>query len=125
MFPHGAQKLLGWYGGAGFGGTMELFTQKMGFPWLIAFLVIIGESFGSLALLAGLLTRFTAASMIVIMLGAISVHLPHGFFMNWIGQQQGEGYEYHLLAIGIAAALLVTGGGKWSVDRTIAERLSR
>jgi len=125
MFPHGAQKLLGWYGGFGFGSTMALFTQKMGLPWLIAFLVIIGESFGSLALLTGLLTRFTAASMIIIMLGAISVHLPNGFFMNWSGQQQGEGYEYHLLAIGVAAALLVTGGGKWSVDRAIAQRLSR
>ena len=124
VFPHGAQKLLGWFGGFGFDGTMGFFTQKMGLPWLIALLVIIGESLGSVALLAGLLTRFTAASLAVIMLGAISmVHLPNGFFMNWFGQQQGEGYEYHLLVIGIAAALLVTGGGKWSVDREIAERV--
>jgi putative oxidoreductase len=86
--------------------------------------VIIGESFGSLALLAGFLTRFAAASMAVIMLGAITmVHLPHGFFMNWFGQQQGEGYEYHLLIIGIATALLVTGGGRWSVDRVLTERI--
>lgn len=126
MFPHGAQKLLGWFGGFGFDGTMGFFTQKMGLPWLIALLIIIGESFGSVALLAGFLTRFTAASLAVIMLGAIAlVHLPNGFFMNWFGQQQGEGYEYHLLVIGIAAALLVTGGGKWSVDRTVMERLSR
>ena len=124
MFPHGAQKLLGWYGGFGFNGMMGFFTQKMGLPWLIAFLVIIAESFGSIALLAGFLTRFTAASLAIIMLGAISlVHLPHGFFMNWFGQQQGEGFEYHLLVIGIATALLVTGGGKWSVDRTIMERV--
>lgn len=125
MFPHGAQKLLGWFGGFGFDGTMGFFTQKMGLPWLIALLIIIGESFGSVALLAGFLTRFTAASLAVIMLGAIAlVHLPNGFFMNWFGQQQGEGYEYHLLVIGIAAALLVTGGGKLSVDRTVMERLS-
>lgn len=125
MFPHGAQKLLGWFGGFGFDGTMGYFTQKMGVPWLIALLIIVGESFGSVALLAGFLTRFTAASLAVIMLGAIAlVHLPNGFFMNWFGQQQGEGYEYHLLVIGIAAALLVTGGGKWSVDRTVMERLS-
>jgi len=124
MFPHGAQKLLGWFGGFGFDGTMGFFTQTMGMPWLIALLVIIGESFGSLALLAGLFTRFTAASLAVIMLGAITlVHLPHGFFMNWFGQQQGEGYEYHLLVIGIAAALLVTGAGRWSADRVIAEKL--
>lgn len=125
MFPHGAQKLLGWFGGFGFDGTMGYFTQKMGVPWLVALLIIIGESFGSVALLAGFLTRFTAASLAVIMLGAIAlVHLPNGFFMNWFGQQQGEGYEYHLLVIGIAAALLVTGGGKWSVDRTVMERFS-
>jgi len=123
IFPHGAQKLLGWYGGFGFDGTIGFFTQQMGVPWLIAFLVIIGESFGSVALMAGFLTRFSAASLAVIMLGAITmVHLPHGFFMNWFGKQQGEGYEYHLLVIGVAAALLVTGGGKWSVDGKLAER---
>ncbi len=124
MLPHGLQKLFGWLGGFGFDGTMGFFTQKMGMPWLIALLVIIGESFGSLALIAGFLTRFSAASLAVIMLGAITlVHLPHGFFMNWFGQQQGEGYEYHLLVIGIAAALVVSGGGKWSVDRELTERL--
>jgi putative oxidoreductase len=124
MFPHGAQKLLGWFGGFGFNATMGFFTQKMGLPWLIVLLIIIGESFGSIALLAGFLTRFTAASLAVIMLGAITlVHLPNGFFMNWSGQQQGEGYEYHLLVIGITAALMVIGGGKWSVDRTLMERL--
>ncbi len=124
MFPHGAQKLLGWYGGFGFDGTMGFFTQQMGMPWLVAFLVIIGEAFGSVALLAGLLTRFTAASFGVIMLGAITmVHLPHGFFMNWSGKQQGEGYEYHVLMIGIVIALLMTGAGRWSADRLIAEKL--
>jgi len=125
MFPHGAQKLLGWYGGFGFNGTMGFFTQQMGMPWLIAFLVILGESLGSVALLAGLLTRFTAAGIGAIMLGAITmVHLPHGFFMNWFGKQQGEGYEYHLLVIGITAALLVTGAGRWSIDREISDRLA-
>lgn len=124
MFPHGAQKLLGWFNGFGFSGTMGFFTETMHLPWLVAFLVIIGESFGSVALLLGLLTRFTAASLAVIMLGAITmVHLPHGFFMNWFGKQQGEGYEYHLLVIGIAAALLVTGAGRWSADRVIAEKM--
>ena len=124
MFPHGAQKLLGVYGGFGFSGTMGFFTETMHLPWVVAFLVIVGESFGSLALLAGLLTRFTAASLGVIMAGAIvTTHLPHGFFMNWFGKQQGEGFEYHLLVIGIAAALLVTGGGRWSADGAMAKRL--
>jgi putative oxidoreductase len=125
MFPHGAQKMLGWFGGFGFSGTMGFFTEKLGLPWIIAFLVIIGEFCGSLGLLVGFLTRFSAASVIVIMLGAITMaHVPHGFFMNWSGQQQGEGYEYHLLAIGIAASLLVTGAGRWSVDRAVATRMS-
>jgi putative oxidoreductase len=126
MFPHGAQKLLGWYGGFGFSGTLGFFTETMHLPWLIAFLIIIGEFFGSLGLLAGLLTRFSAASIGIIMLGAIAlVHLPNGFFMNWFGKQTGEGYEYHLLVIGIALALIVTGAGRWSVDQMIADRMPR
>jgi putative oxidoreductase len=125
MFAHGAQKLLGWFGGNGFSGTMGFFTNVMHLPWLIAFLVIIGESLGSLALIAGLLTRFTAASFIVIMLGAIATsHWLQGFFMNWFGKQQGEGFEYHLLVIGMSAALVVAGGGKWSVDGLIARWMS-
>lgn len=124
MFPHGAQKLLGWYGGVGFDGTLGFFTEKMGIPWLIAFLIIMGESFGSLGLLVGFLTRFSAASIGVIMLGAITlVHLPNGFFMNWFGKQAGEGYEYHLLVLGIAIALTVIGAGRWSVDQQIAAKL--
>lgn len=124
MFVHGAQKLLGWFGGHGFEGTMGFFTEKMGLPWLVAFLVIIGESLGSLGLIVGFLTRFAAAAFIMIMLGAIvTVHWPHGFFMNWSGQQQGEGFEYHLLAIAMSAALVVIGGGKWAVDSVIARQL--
>ena len=124
MFPHGAQKLLGWFGGYGFSGTMDAFTGKMGMPWIIAFLVIIAESLGALALLAGFLTRFTAASLAVIMLGAIAMaHWQNGFFMNWFGQQAGEGFEYHLLMIGMCFALVLAGGGKWSVDLGIAKGL--
>ncbi|MGC3973662.1 MAG: DoxX family protein [Nitrospira sp.] len=125
IFAHGAQKLLGWFGGQGYTGTIGFFTTSMGLPWLIAFLVIIGESVGSLSLLAGFLTRFVAASFLLIMLGAIAmVHWPHGFFMNWFGQQQGEGFEYHLLIIGMSLALLVEGGGAWSVDQLIARRMT-
>jgi putative oxidoreductase len=126
MFPHGAQKILGWYGGFGFDGTLGFFTGTMGMPWIIAFLVIIGEFFGSIALLAGFLTRFSAASIGVIMLGAITlVHWPHGFFMNWFGKQAGEGYEYHLLVLGIAIVLTIVGGGRWSVDQQIAQRIAK
>lgn len=126
MFPHGAQKLLGWYGGFGFAGTLGFFTEQMHLSWLVALLVIIGESFGSLGLLVGFLTRFSAASIGVIMLGAISlVHWPNGFFMNWFGKQAGEGFEYHLLVIAICAALIITGAGKWSVDSVIAKNLTK
>jgi putative oxidoreductase len=126
MLPHGAQKVLGWFGGFGFDGTMGYFTQTLGLPWIIAFLVIMGESFGSLGLLAGFLTRFSAASIGVIMLGAITmVHLQNGFFMNWFGRQPGEGYEYHLLVIGIAVVLTIVGGGRWSADQQIAQRIAK
>lgn len=126
MFPHGAQKLLGWFGGHGFEGTIGAFTQQMGIPWLIAFLVIIGQSLGAVALALGFLTRFSAASIGGIMVGAIAmVHWPHGFFMNWFGQQAGEGFEYHLLMIGMALALVVSGGGKWSIDGGIGRLLSK
>ena len=126
MFPHGAQKLLGWYGGYGFDGTLGFFTEKMGLPWIIAFLIIMGESFGSLGLIVGFLTRFSAASIGVIMLGAITlVHWPNGFFMNWFGKQAGEGYEYHLLVLGISVALTIIGAGRWSVDQQIAQRIAK
>jgi len=126
MLPHGAQKVLGWYGGFGFDGTMGFFTQTLGLPWIIAFLVIIGEFFGSLGLLVGLLTRFSAASIGVIMLGAITmVHLRNGFFMNWYGKQAGEGYEYHLLVIGISVVLTIVGAGRWSVDQQIVQRIAK
>ncbi|HSS31255.1 MAG TPA: DoxX family protein [Nitrospiraceae bacterium] len=126
IFAHGAQKLLGWFGGEGYAGTMASFTQQMGLPWVVAFLVVIGESFGSVSLIAGLLTRVTAASYIIIMLGAIAtVHWQNGFFMNWFGRQQGEGFEFHLLVMAMSTALVVIGGGKWSVDGMIARLFVR
>ena len=120
MFPHGAQKLLGWFGGFGFTNTMTYFTQTAGLPWVVAFLIIMGESFGSLGLILGFFTRLSAFGLICIMLGAIiTVHIPNGFFMNWFGKQAGEGFEYHLLIIGISIPLLISGGGKYSVDSLI------
>jgi putative oxidoreductase len=117
MLPHGAQKLLGWFGGGGFVGTITAFRDHMGIPAAIAFLVIMSEFFGSLGLLLGFVTRFCAFGTFSVMMGAIfMVHLPNGFFMNWFGQQAGEGFEYHLLAVAMAVALMIKGGGRWSVD---------
>jgi putative oxidoreductase len=123
IFPHGAQKMLGLFGGQGFPTTMGHF-QHMGLPAVVAFLVIVGEFFGSLGLIAGFLSRFCAFSIGLIMAGAIAwVHWPHGFFMNWFGQQAGEGFEYHLLAIGLALVVVLRGGAKWSLDALLSQRL--
>jgi putative oxidoreductase len=120
MFPHGAQKLLGWFGGYGFDGTMGFLTQNVGLPAPLAALVIVAEFFGSIALILGAFSRVAAVGIITIMVGAIiTTHLPNGFFMNWTGQQAGEGFEYHLLVIGMALAILVQGSGRYSLDRQL------
>jgi putative oxidoreductase len=122
MFPHGAQKLLGWFGGAGFAGTLQGMTG-MGLPAAVVLLVILVEFFGSISLITGFLGRVGALGILCVMLGALfMVHLPNGFFMNWMGNQKGEGYEYHLLAIGMALAILVKGSGAFSIDRSMSDK---
>lgn len=119
IFPHGAQKLFGWFGGFGFTGTMSFFTDTMGLPWIIGFSVIILESFGSIALLIGMATRLIALCFLMLAVGiTVTSHIQYGFFMNWFGTQQGEGYEYFLLWIGMAISLIITGGGKYSIDKS-------
>jgi len=121
ILPHGLQKLLGMFGGYGFSATVDFFVSS-GVPTAVAYLIIIAESFGSLGLILGFLSRLSAFGIGLIMLGAISlVHAPHGFFMNWAGTQKGEGYEYHILALGLALVVLIKGGGKWSVDGTLVK----
>ncbi|MGA7080758.1 MAG: DoxX family protein [Terriglobales bacterium] len=121
FLAHGSQKLLGWFGGYGFHGTMGFF-EHLGMPAPVAFLVICTEFFGGLGLIVGLLTRIAALGIGVEMIGAIfMVHLPNGFFMNWYGTQKGEGFEYHLLAIAVAAALLLRGAGAFSLDRALSK----
>ncbi|MFO0744926.1 MAG: DoxX family protein [Myxococcota bacterium] len=124
MFPHGAQKLLGWFGGYGFDGTMGFLTGQAGLPAPLAVLVILAESLGAVALAFGLLSRVTAAGIASVMIGAVlTSHLSNGFFMNWAGSQAGEGFEYHLLALALAVPLIFKGGGAFAVDRWIAARL--
>jgi putative oxidoreductase len=123
IFPHGAQKLLGWFGGSGFAGTLQFFTSNLGLPAVVVFLVILAEFFGALGLITGFLGRVGAFGVLCVMLGAIfMVHLPNGFFMNWYGNQKGEGFEYHLLAIGMALAIMVKGSGAFSIDRSMSDK---
>jgi putative oxidoreductase len=111
FMAHGAQKLFGAFGGPG----LSAFVQALG-P--LGYLVAVGEFFGGLGLVLGFLSRFSAASIILIMLGAVAtVHGKYGFFMNWAGQQAGEGFEYHLLAIGILLPVLIAGPGRFAVGR--------
>ncbi|MFN7116632.1 MAG: DoxX family protein [Saprospiraceae bacterium] len=120
LFPHGAQKLLGWWGGYGFKGTMGYFTETVGLPWIIGLAIILLEVFGALLLIAGFGTRIWALGTIGLMIGIIiTSHISNGFFMNWNGTMQGEGYEFHLLYIGAALALLINGAGKFSLDQLI------
>ena len=124
MFPHGAQKALGWFGGYGFTGTMGFFTGMLHVPAVFAFLAIAAEFAGTLGLITGFLSRIAAFGIAAVMVVAIAtVHAPNGLFMNWSGKQAGEGYEYHLLVIGLALIVMIGGAGKASIDGFLAPKL--
>jgi putative oxidoreductase len=124
IFPHGAQKLLGWFGGHGFSGTMQYSTEVMGIPYVFALLAILAESFGALGPIVGLGTRIAAFGIgMTIGVAAFMGHIKHGFFMNWFGNQDGEGFEYHVLVVGMALALIWSGGGKWSLDHLLEKAI--
>lgn len=121
FFAHGSQKMLGWFGGYGFKGTMGFFTQQGHIPAPLAVLAICAEFFGGLGLIVGLLTRIAAFGITCNMVVAIlTVHLPNGLFMNWAGTQKGEGYEYHLLVLAMTVAIMIKGAGALSIDRALS-----
>ena len=123
FFAHGAQKVLGWYGGGGFAATMASFTHN-GIPAFFAFLAIMAEFLGGLGLLLGLLARVAAFGIFCNMTVAIlMVHARNGLFMNWMGNQRGEGIEYHLLALAVALEVMVVGAGAFSLDGLIYRAL--
>jgi putative oxidoreductase len=123
IFPHGAQKLLGWFAGFGFEGTMGYMTGQMRLPWVIGCLVVLIESLGALALICGLLTRLAAFLTLCLFVGIIlHTQLKNGFFMNWdMLPDKPEGYEFHLLVVGLCIVLIISGGGKWSMDLLLNE----
>lgn len=126
LFPHGAQKALGWFGGFGFEGTMAYLTGPIGAPWILALLAIVVEFVGPILLVLGLLGRVVAFGVANVMVVAVlTSHVAHGFFMDWGGTMAGEGYEYHLLVIAMAGALMIGGSGGLSLDRRIAGRFER
>lgn len=127
IFPHGAQKLLGWFGGFGFDGTMGYFTETLGIPWILGMLVILIEFFGSLFLIAGFATRVAAFAVIGTFIGiVVTSHADSGFFMNWSGQaNQLEGLEYFILLFGLALISFIAGGGRASVDAGLLDKTSR
>jgi len=123
LFPHGAQKMLGWFGGYGFAGTMAFFTGTVHLPWIIGFIVILIEFAGMLLLIAGFAGRIWSALTIILMTGILlTSHIDNGFFMNWFGNQKGEGYEFDLLVIGLSVATLINGSGKFSIDQLITKQ---
>lgn len=125
MFPHGAQKALGWFGGFGFEGTMKFFTETMHIPAPLALAAVAAEFLGPIALVLGFGSRVAAFGIgTTISVAALTVALPHGFFMNWFGNQKGEGYEYHLLMAAISVALVIQGSGKWALDSVIYRKLA-
>ncbi len=125
IFPHGAQKILGIWGGHGLQAMMDSFQAWFGIHPIFSALVAFAEFFGSLALILGLLGRFMAGSIILVMLGAIYYVVNDFFFMNWYSQQRGEGYEFHLLAIGLALIVAVKGSGRYALDGWIQKKLDK
>jgi putative oxidoreductase len=122
IWPYGMQKLFGWFGGVGIKGTFEEMAIKK-VPKFIAWLVIIGQSFGSTALVFGFLGRIAAGGLFIIFAGALIFHLPNGWTMNWFGEKDGEGIEYHVLLLTLLLAVLIKGSGALSVDLWLLTRM--
>ena len=135
VFPHGAQKLLGWFGGFGFSGTMGFLTQQMHIPAALALLVFAAEFFGALGVFFGDATAdILDVSPLVGFIGiaafgiavdltvvAVMAHLPNGFFLNYSGQQKGEGVEFLIVPVAAAIAIVIRGSGAWSIDRALMQ----
>jgi len=125
MIPHGAQKLFGWFGGYGLDATIGFFQQTWSIPAALTVLVATAEFFGGIGLVAGAFSRLAALGIGGTMIGAVLLqHWQNGFFMNWTGNQAGEGWEYHALALGLVIGVLVLGGGRWSVDRALTKAVA-
>jgi putative oxidoreductase len=120
FFAHGAQKMLGWFGGHGLKETLRTMHEFLHLPVPLAFLAVTSEFLGGVGLIVGLLSRVAAIGICITMLAAVvMVHGRNGLFMNWLGDRKGHGFEYHLLAIAMAIAIVVQGSGAASLDRLL------
>jgi putative oxidoreductase len=119
IFPHGAQHTLGWFGGFGFAASRDFMAKVTGMPASAAALACVLELVAPIALALGAGGRLAAAWIFAMLGVAATTHASNGFFMNWLGNQRGEGFEYHLLVLAIAGALVVKGSGAFSVDRRL------
>lgn len=126
MLPHGLQKVFGWFGGNGFQATMNSFTEQMGIPAFMAFIAILNEFAVPLLLIVGLFTRLAALALgaHILVAAVLGGHFQHGFFMNWLGNQSGQGVEYHFLMAGLAAVIMIEGAGRLAIDNVIARRMA-
>jgi putative oxidoreductase len=125
LFAHGAQKLLGWFGGHGLRATIQTFRDHLGIPAPLAYLAIAAEFFGGLGLIVGFLARVAALGIAITMLVAMAeVHWKFGFFINWFGDKPGHGVEYHLLAVALALVIIVHGAGAFSLDLILYRSLA-
>jgi putative oxidoreductase len=115
IWPYGMQKLFGWFDGVGVKGTLEQMAARK-VPKFVAWLVIIGQSFGSTALVFGFFGRVAAGGLFIIFSGALIVHLPNGWTMNWFGEKKGEGIEYHIILLSLLLAVMIKGSGAMSID---------
>ena len=125
FFAHGAQKALGWFGGAGLQSTVRVFREQLRIPAPLALLSVAAEFLGGLGLIVGLLSRIAALGIAVVMIVAlVAVHGKFGFFMNWYGEKQGHGIEYHILVLALAVAVIIKGGGAFSLDKVLYQQVS-
>jgi putative oxidoreductase len=124
FFAHGAQKALGWFGGQGLQSTLRVFREQLGIPAPLAILAVAAEFLGGLGLLVGLLSRIAALGIAAVMLVALlTVHWKFGFFMNWYGEQRGNGIEYHVLVLVLALVVMIKGGGPSSLDQVLYKHI--
>ena len=125
IFPHGAQKVLGLFGGHGFEGTMGFFTQTLHIPYALAVVAILTEFLAPIALFLGIFTRLASLALVIQFITAaiLGGHLANGFFINWAGNQKGEGIEFHILVVTAALALMIMGAGRWAIDGWIARNM--